>query len=30
MFLALREGRNPTSAALAFKFAKNTDLYCLK
>lgn len=30
MFLALREGRNPTSAALAFKFAKNTDLYCLQ
>lgn len=29
MFLALREGGNPTSAALAFKFAKNTDLYCL-
>lgn len=30
MFLALREGRNPTSAALAFKLAKNTDLYCLQ
>lgn len=30
MFLALREGRNPISAALAFKFAKNTDLYCLQ
>lgn len=29
MFLALREGKNPTSASLAFKFAENTDLYCL-